>query len=115
MYINKLDDIVHKYNNTDRSTIKLKLAEVNSDTYIDFDKKNNKEDPKFQVGDHVRISKYKNTFPKSYLRNWSEEDFVILKVKNIVPCTYVINYLTSKEIVRMFYDKELQMHNAKNN
>ena len=45
-------------------------------------KKNNKDDPKFKVGDHVRIAKYKNIFAKCYIPNWSEEDFGITKVKN---------------------------------
>ena len=49
--------------------------------YIDFNKENNKEGPKFKVGDHVRISKYKNIFPKGYVPNWSEEVFLINKVK----------------------------------
>ena len=67
MYINKLVDIVNKYNNTYHSTIKMKSVDVNSSTY--FDKKNNKEDPKFEAGDHVRILKYKNIFAKGYLPN----------------------------------------------
>ena len=47
MYINKLDDIINKYNNTFHSTIKMKLVDVKSRAYINFDKKNNKEGPKF--------------------------------------------------------------------
>ena len=66
MYINKLDDIVNKYNNTYHGTIKMKPLNVNSSKYIDFHKKNNKEDPNFKVGDHVRISKYKSIFAKGY-------------------------------------------------
>ena len=65
--INKLDDIVNKCNNTYHSTIKLNPVEVKSSTYIDFDKRNNKEDPKFRDADHVRISKYKNIFTKDYV------------------------------------------------
>ena len=64
VHIDKLDDIVNKYNNTYHSTIKINPVDVKSNTYIDFDKKNNKEDPKFNVGDHVRISKYKHIFEK---------------------------------------------------
>ena len=66
MYIDKLGNIVHKYSNTHHSTIKMKLVDVNSSTYIDFNKENNKEDPKFEVCDHVRICKCKNTFSKVY-------------------------------------------------
>ena len=68
----------------------MKLVDVKSSKYTDFDKRNNKEDPKFRVGDHVRISKCKNIFAKFYVPEWSEEVFVIAKVKNTVPWTYVI-------------------------
>ena len=61
----------------------MKPVDVKSSTYVDFDKKNNKEDPKFEVGNHVVIWKYKNIFAKGYISNWSEEIFVITKV--IVP------------------------------
>ena len=81
MYINKLDDIVNKCNNTYHRTIKMKPVDVKPSMYIDFNKENNKEGPKFKVGDHVRISKYKNIFPKGYVPNWSEEVFLINKVK----------------------------------
>ena len=64
IYIDKLDDIVSKYNNTCYSTIKIKPFDVKSSTYIDFDKKNNEENPKYLVGDHVRISKYKTFLQK---------------------------------------------------
>ena len=73
MYIDKLDDIVSKYNNTYHSTTKMKPVDVKLSTYIDF----NKENPKFKVNDHVRISKYKNLFAKGCVPNWSDEVFVI--------------------------------------
>ena len=85
VYINKLDDIVNEYNNTYHRTIKMKPVDVKDNTYIDFKKEVNDKDPKFKVGDHVRISKYKNIFAKGYIPNWSEEDFKIKKVKNTVP------------------------------
>ena len=84
-YTDKLDDIVNQYNNTYHRTIKIKPVDVKDNAYIKFSKDVNDEDPKFKVGDHVRISKYKNTFPKGYTPNWSEEVFVIKKVKNTVP------------------------------
>ena len=59
----------------------MKLADVRSSTYIDFDKEYNTKNPEFKVGDHVRKSKYKNTFAEFYIPNWSEEAFVIKKVK----------------------------------
>ena len=67
VYINKLDDIVNKYNNAYNSTIKMKPVDIKSGSCIDFDKENNKGDPKIEVGDHVRISKYKNIFAKAYV------------------------------------------------
>ena len=94
VYIDKLDDIVNKYNNAYHKTIKMKPVDVKDNTYIDSMMfHSNDEDPKFKVGDHVRISKYKNIFAKGYTPNWSEEVFVIKKVKNAVPWTYVINDL----------------------
>ena len=60
----------------------MKPVDVKENTYIDFKKEVNNRDPKFKVGDHVRISKYKNIFVKGYMPNWSEEIFVIRKIKN---------------------------------
>ena len=77
MYIDNLDDIINECNNTYHRTIKTKSVDVKSRTYIDFDKKNKKENPKFKVGEHVKISKYKNMFAKGYVQNWSEEVFVV--------------------------------------
>ena len=104
VYINKLDNIVNEYNNTYHTTIK-------DNTYINTDKEVNDKDPKFKVGDHVRISKYKNIIAKGYTPNWSEEIFVIKEVKNVVPWTYVINDLNCGEITGTFYEKELQKTN----
>ena len=84
---------------------------VKDNTSIDFGKKVNDNDPKFKVGDHVRISKYKNIFAKGYTPNWSEEIFVIKKTKNTVPWTNVINDLNGEVITGIFYEKELQKIN----
>ena len=111
VYIDKLNDIVDKYNNTYHSTIKMKPIGVKDNTYISIDKEINNKDPKFKVGDRVRISKYKNIFAKGYTPNWSEEVFVIKKVKNAVTWTYVINDLNGEEITGTFYEKELQKSN----
>ena len=104
LYFDKLDDTVNKYNNTYHRTIKMNLTEVKDNTYIDFGKEyqNNK----------VRISKYKNIFAKGYTPNWSEDNFVIKKVENTDPWTYVINNLNDEEIVRTFYEK-LQKNKSK--
>ena len=113
VYIDKLDDIVNQCNNTYHRTITMKLVDVKDNTYIDFKKEVNDKDPKFKVGDNVRISKHKNIFAKGYTRNWSEEIFVITKIKNTVPWTYVINDLNGEEIIGTFYEKELQKTNQK--
>ena len=75
MYIDNLDYIVNKYNNTYHNTIKMKPTFVKSSTLIDFDEKNDKKDPRFKVGNRSRISKVE-TF---HVPNWSEEVFVIKK------------------------------------
>ena len=69
----------------------MKPIDVKDSTYIDFGKEVNDNDPIFKVGDHVRISKQKSIFAKIYTPNWSEEVFVIKKIKNTVPWTYVID------------------------
>ena len=111
VYIDKLDEIINEYNNTYHRTIKMKPIDVKDNTHFDFKKEVNDKGPKFKVGDHVRISKYKNIFAKGYTPNWSEEVFVIKKVKNTVPWTYVINDLNGDEIIGTFYEKELQKAN----
>ena len=102
MYIDKLDDVVNEYNNTKHRTTKMKPTDVKDNTYIDFGKEINDNDPKFKVGDHVRISKYKNIFAKGYTRNWSEEVFIMKKIKNTVPWTYLIDDLNGEEITGTF-------------
>ena len=116
VYIDILDDIVNEYNNIYHRTIKMKPVNVKDNTYIDSmelhsSKEFDDKDPKFKVGDHVRISKYKNVFAKGYTPNWSEEISVIKKVKNTVPWRYVINDLNGDEIIGTFYEKELQKTN----
>ena len=111
VYINKLVDIVNEYNNKYHRRIKMKPVDAKDNTYIDSVKAVNDKDPKFKVGGHVRISKYKNIFAKGYMPNWSEEVFISSKIKNTVPWTYVINDLNSEEIIGTFYEKELQKTN----
>ena len=113
VYIDKLDDIVNKYNNTYHSTIKMKPVDVKSNTYIDSSKEINNKDPKFKIGDIVRISKYKNIFAKGYVSNWSEEVSMIKKVKNNASWTYAISDLTGEKIVGTFYEEVLQKANQK--
>ena len=81
VYIDKLYDIVNEKNNTYHRTIKMKRTDVKNNTYINSVKEVNDIDPKFKVGDHVTISKFKNIFAKGYSRHWLEEVFVIKKLK----------------------------------
>ena len=108
VYFDVLDDIVNKYNNTVHRTIKMKPIDVTSDSYAEYNEDFNKKYPKFKVGDHIRISKYKNIFAKGYAPNWSEEEVFVSKFKNTVPWTYVVCDLNGEEITGSFYEKELQ-------
>ena len=83
-----LDDIVNKYNNTVHRAIKMKAIDVTSDSSAKYNKDSNKRNPKFKVGNHVKISKYKNLFAEGYAPNWSKEIFIVSKIKNTVPWTY---------------------------
>ena len=78
VYIDKLDNIVSKYNN---STIKMKPTDVKPSTNIESSKEITYQDPKFKIGDIVTILKYKNIFAKGYIPNWPEEVFAIKNVK----------------------------------
>ena len=114
VYVNRSDVIVNKYYNTYLSLIKMKPANEHPSTYIDFgNKKIMKKKTKFKICDHVRISKYENIFPKGYVPNWSEEFFVIKKVENAVPWTFVISGLNGEEIAGTFYKKKLLKTNQK--
>ena len=103
--------LLKKYSHTVHRTIKMKPIDVTYDSYAEYNVDSNEKDLKFKIGDHVRISKYKNILAKGYTPNWSEEVFVISKIKNTVPCTYVISDLKGEEIVGTFYEKELQKTN----
>ena len=81
VYFDVLDNIVDKYNNTYHRTIKIKPIGVGDDSFAEYNEKSNEKDSKFKIGDHVRISKYKNVFAKGYTPNWSEEVFIIEKNK----------------------------------
>ena len=113
VYFDVLDYIVDKYNNTYHKTIKMTPIDVKSDFFAEYNEQSNEKDHKFKVGNHVRISKYKNIFAKGYAPNWSEEIFIVKKLKNTVPWTYVISYLNKEEIVGVFSEKELQKTNQK--
>ena len=107
VYIDKLDYIVNKYINTYHGTIKVKPVDVKPNTYIESSQETNDKDPKFKIGDIIRISKYKNIFAKCHVLNWSEVVFVIKKVKNIVPWTHLV-ILKAKKLLEPFTKKLLK-------
>ena len=86
----------------------MKPNDVTSDSYAEYNENSNEKDPEFKVGDHVRISKYKNIFAKGYSQKWSEGVFVAIEIKNTVPWTYVISDVNDELISGSFYEKELQ-------
>ena len=105
IHFDVLDDIVNKYNNTVHKTIKIKPTDVTDDSHAECNEDFPKKD---EVEDNVRVSKYKNIFAKGYTPNQSEEVFVVSKIKNTVPWTYVVSDLNDEEINGSCYEKELQ-------
>ena len=108
VYYDVLDDIVNEYNNTKHSTIKMKPKDVKDDNkrvYIDG---HNEKRARYNVGDRVRITKFKNIFAKGYTPNWSSEIFIVNKINDTVPYTYNLKDLNDEEIIGSFYDRELQ-------
>ena len=102
IHFDVLAHIVNKYNNTIDTSIKMKPIDVTDDSYAGYNEDFNKKDPKFKVGGHVRISKYKSIFAKGYTPNWLDEVFVVSKIKNTVPWTYVIS---EKKLLEVFKQK----------
>ena len=110
IYFDVLDKIVNKYNNLVHRTINWNQLTLHLVLMVNAI---NEKDTKFTVGDHVRVSKYKNIFAKEYTKNWSEEVFVVSKIKNTVLWTYVISDLNGEPITGSFFEKELQKTNQK--
>ena len=105
VYSDVLDDVLNKYNNTVHRTMKIKPICVTSGSYAEFSEGSNEKDLQFKVGNHVRISKYKNISGKEYTQNWSENVFVVSKIKNTVMWTFVISELNGEPITGIFYEK----------
>ena len=107
MYVDKLLELVDEYNNTILRLIKMKPAMSNlihlSILITIITPKN-----KFNVGDYLKISKYKIISAKGYQTNWTEEVLVIKIVKDTSPWTEVIEDLNGEEIAGTFYAQELQ-------
>ena len=105
VYYNVLDDIANEHNNTKHNTIKMKPKDVkyyNKRVYID---EHNKKSARYNVGDRVRISKFKNIFAKGYTPNWRREIFIVNKINDAVPYTYILKDLNDEEIIGSFYDR----------
>ena len=117
VYYHVLDDVVNEYSNIKHSIIKMKPKDVKNDTtksnaiarnkrvYIDEHKE---KSARYNVGDRVRITKFKNIFAKGYTPNWSREIFIVNKINDTVPYTYNLKDLNDEEIIGSFYDRELQ-------
>ena len=80
----------------------MKPIDITSDSYAEYNEDSNEKDPKFKIGDRIRISKYKNIFAKGYIQNWPEEVFIITKIKDTVPWTCAINDLNGEKIAGFF-------------
>ena len=108
VYYDVLDDIVNEYNNTKHNTIKMKPNDVKYDNKRVYIDEYNKKNCRFNVGDRVRICKFKNIFAKRYTPNWSREILIVNKINDTVPYTYNLKDLNDEEIMGSFYDRELQ-------
>ena len=106
VHIDKLDDIVNKYSNTYHRTINMKLVDVKTNTDINSSQEINDKDPKFKMGNIVRISKYKNIFAKGYVPNWSEEVFVNKTSKTLFRRHVLIVILKAKKLLERFTKKD---------
>ena len=108
VYYNVLDDVDNEYNNTKHNTIKLKPKDIKNDNNRVYIDEHNKESARYNVGDRVRISKFKNIFAKGYTPNWSREIFIVNKINDTVRYTYNLKDLNDEEIIGSSYDRELQ-------
>ena len=103
-----LNDIVYKYNSTVHRSIKMKPIDVTSDSYAEYNEDSNEKDPQFKVGDHVRISKYKNIFAKWYTQNGQKKFLLLVKLKiHILGLTLLVPWMVN-QLLEVFYEKELQ-------
>ena len=101
-FFDVLDDIVNKYNNVIHRTIKMKPIDVTSHSYAEQNKDPNVTKPNFKVGDHDRISKYKNIFVKGYTK---KKKFLLLVKLRIQFRDYLISYLNGEKIAGIFCEK----------
>ena len=88
--------------NTYHKSIGMKPIDIGDYSFAECNEESNEKDSKFKVGDHVRISKYKNIFAKEYVPNWSEGVFIVKRIKNTLPWTYEINHLNGENTLGSF-------------
>ena len=81
VYFDVLDDIVDEYNLTVHGTIKMEPTDDTDDSYAVYNENSNKKYPKFKVGYHVRISKYKNISAKGYTQIGQKKYLLLVKLK----------------------------------
>ena len=86
----------------------MKPKDVGDDNNREYIEEHNKKSARYNVGDKVRISRFKNIFAKGYTTNWSREIFIVDKINDTVPYTYNLKDLNDREIIGSFYDRELQ-------
>ena len=103
-----LDDVVNEYNNTKHNTIKMKPKDVRNDNKSVNIDEHNEESARYNLGDRVRISNFKNIFAKGYTPDWSREIFIVNKINDAVPYTCNLKDLNEEEIIGSFYDREFQ-------
>ena len=118
-----LDNVANKYNNAVHRTIKMKPIDLTSDSYAEYNEDSNEKDPKFKVGDRVRISKYKNIIAKGYKQNWSEEINILsflslakLKIQfrgHTRLETWMVDLILQVFMKRIVKNKSKRIHNSK--
>ena len=86
----------------------MKPKDVLDDNKREYIDEYNKKGTRFNIGDKVRVSKFRNIFAKGYAPNWSREIFIVDKINNTVPWTYSLKDLNGENIIGSFYDRELQ-------
>ena len=92
----------------------MKPIDITSGSYAEYNEDSNITKPKFKAAGYVRISKYKNIFAKGYTQNWLEKVFIVTKIKNTVPWTYVVNDLNGEPIPGSFMKKNCKKLVKKN-
>lgn len=112
-WLDLLKKIVNVYNNRKHRTIGMKPSEVKKkhEKYLldtAFNRIKITQKPKYNVGDHVRISKFRGVFDKHYKPNWSTEIFTIKKVHFTNPVTYLLQDDNQQNIKGGFYELQLQ-------